>query len=154
MSAREKSVIYSYSFWCPPIEFFALLYGSNSILCLEAHENYQKRSWRNRSIIMGPQGTQLLSVPLEKGKNNKMPIQSVRIAKGEEWKKQHLKSIYNNYKSAPYFDHYFPKIEDQYQKKQLLLWNWNLDWIYFWKENLGFYFSVEHTSTFGQRNDA
>lgn len=154
MAAIEKKIIYSYSFWSPPIETFALLNQSGSKLCIEAQENYQKRSWRNRTIIMGPQGRQLLSVPLKKGKNNKMPIRSVKISQDEDWKRLHLKTIQNNYQSAPYFDHYFPKVVEQYQKNYRFLWNWNLDWIHFWKENLDFRFRVEKTDTFGSPEGA
>lgn len=140
---------YSYSFWCPPLYVFALMNQAPGLLKLEAHENYQKRSWRNRTIVMGPNGKQTLSIPLEKGKNNKMPIQSVRISNTEDWKTQHLRTLQTNYQSAPYFEHYFPKIEMLYGRKYNFLWDWNWSWIRYWLEIFDFSIELGKTDRFG-----
>lgn len=150
MTSNTAITFYSYSFWCPPLHVFALLNLGSSTLFVEAHENYQKRSWRNRAKILGPQGPQNLSIPLEKGKNNKMPIQSVRIANSEEWQNSHLRAIRTNYQSAPYFEHYFPLLENLYLEKYTYLWDWNWKWTLFWIQTLDFPVQLEYTSQFGQ----
>jgi len=150
MQEIEINSLYSYSFWCPPIYVFAVLSQSKCNLILEKHENYQKRSWRNRTTLIGPQGIQHLSVPLRKGKNNKMLITSVRISNEENWKQDHLRGIQACYQSAPYFEHYFPLVEDIYQMEWSYLWNWNMRWIQFWIQTLGFQTNLLFTSDFGK----
>lgn len=92
-----------------PVPYFALFNQSNVVL--EAHENYQKRSVRNRTQILGANGIQTLSVPLQRGKTN-LPITKVLISYEEPWQEQHLKSIRSAYGSSPFFEHYYPRIAE------------------------------------------
>ena len=64
--------------YLPPVSWMALAWQSKT-LWLEACENYQKGSYRNRCHIAGPNGIQRLSVPLEKGKHQQTPIRQVRM---------------------------------------------------------------------------
>ena len=50
-------------------------YAHADVIQLEAQENYQKGSYRNRCHILGANGLQRLSIPLVKGKNNQQNIQ-------------------------------------------------------------------------------
>ena len=59
--------------YLPPISSFWLMNKVEKII-MEHSENYQKKSTRNRAKIMGVNGIDILSVPLKKGKNNRMPI--------------------------------------------------------------------------------
>ncbi|NJK84178.1 MAG: WbqC family protein [Saprospiraceae bacterium] len=79
-------------------------------VCLEQHENYLKRSYRNRCHLAAANGILRLSIPLEKGKNQQMPIRSVKIAYDEPWQKQHLKSIHTAYGNAPFFNDYMDEL--------------------------------------------
>lgn len=78
---------------------------------LEAKENYQKHSFRNRCAICTVNGKNLLSVPLEKGKNLQCPIKEVRIAYHSDWTRQHLKTMRTAYGNAPFFHHYIDELE-------------------------------------------
>ncbi len=140
---------HSFTFWCPPLYVFAILNHDPGSLQIEAHENYQKRSWRNRATIISSNGKHTLSIPLERGKNNKMPIRSVRISNSGDWKTKHLRTLKTNYRSAPYFDHYFPKIKDLYAKEYTFLWDWNWEWMQFWIKTLDFSIKVDKTANFG-----
>ena len=53
--------------YMPPISSFWLMNNSDKII-IEHCENYQKKSTRNRSKILGVNGVDVLSVPLKKGK--------------------------------------------------------------------------------------
>ena len=77
---------------------------------IEAYENYQKRSIRNRAYILSSNGPICLSVPLEKGKTKKL-ISEVKIAYHENWQSNHRTAIVSAYGTAPYFDYYYPDIE-------------------------------------------
>lgn len=89
----------------PTTWFFARCMQYKHVL-IEAYEHYQKRSYRNRCQISGPNGTVWLSVPLRKGKNRQCPIREVEIAYDEPWQSKHWHSIRSSYGKTPYFEHY------------------------------------------------
>ena len=109
----------------PTIWFFAQCVGFSEIT-LEACEHYQKRSFRNRCQISGPNGTIWLSVPLVKGKNNKKPIQEVTIAYYESWQSVHWHSIQTTYGKTPFFAHYAEMIQDLVFTKSQWLFSKNV----------------------------
>ena len=107
----------------PPISSWAL--AAKGQLVLEAQEHYQKRSFRNKCMISGPQGTQVLTIPLVKGKHQQQKITDVRIAFEESWPSQHLQAIRSAYGRAPFFIHYFPAIEEVLSSPTTKLFDFN-----------------------------
>ena len=73
---------------------------------IERHESYQRRGFRNRALIAGPNKLMTLTVPLTKGKNQRMPITEVRINDDTDWRREHRQSISTAYGRAPYYDYY------------------------------------------------
>ena len=108
----------------PPISSFWAISNSDKVL-LEVCENYQKKSTRNRSKILGVNGVEVLSVPLKKGKNNKLPISQVEISYQDNWQNKHLHSIKSAYGNAPYFEFYFDSIDQIIKAKHKLLLDLN-----------------------------
>ncbi len=103
------------------IPYFQELVKQSTIL-IDAHENYQKQTWRNRTAILSADGTFLISVPVERpyGKNTK--IKDVVISNATNWQKDHWKAIESCYKHAPFFYYYEERIHELiYQKEQNLL---------------------------------
>ncbi len=96
--------------YLPPISSFWLMNRCSEVL-IEHCENYQKKSTRNRSKILAVNGIDILSVPLQKGKNSRMPITEVEISYESEWVANHLHAIKSAYGNAPYFEYYFDDIE-------------------------------------------
>ena len=92
----------------------------------EAHENYQKGGWRNRCRIMTANGPLLLTVPLQGGKHQQMPIREVRIDYRSDWPRQHAQTIRSAYGRSPYFEYYGEEVLDLLQQQQLTLWEYNL----------------------------
>lgn len=111
--------------YLPPVSW-CVHFWQAPVVELEAQEHYQKGSWRNRCEIAGPNGRQLLSIPLVKGKNSRMPIRDVRIAYDEPWQRSHWRSIVTAYGSSPYFDHYADALRPFYEKPQPFLFDFNL----------------------------
>lgn len=110
----------------PPVSWLAVWWNHDTIR-LEAQEHFQKGSYRNRCHIAGPNGPQRLSIPLEKGKHQQLPIREVRIAYDEPWQRQHWRSIVTAYGSAPFFEHYAPELEPFFEKRYNFLFDLNLD---------------------------
>jgi hypothetical protein len=94
----------------PNIQFFSKLSCYPRVL-IEQQENYLKRSYRNRCHLASPKGILRMSVPLEKGKNQQMPIRQVRISFAQAWNLNHWRSIQSLYGKAPFFSEYGPVFE-------------------------------------------
>lgn len=119
------------SYFFGPISTYRVISKHDTVL-VEASENYQKRSFRNKAIICGSGGPKIITVPLKKGKANQLPITLVEIAYDEDWIGQILKSIKSYYGKAPYFEEIFPDIEDLLGKKHQYLFdlNWEaIQWV-------------------------
>jgi len=107
------------------LSFWKLIVQSEKIL-FEQHENYMKRSYRNRCHILSPNGLLRLSIPLEHGKNQHCALKDVRISYNENWQKSHWQSLQSGYRRSPYFEFYEDKIIRFYEDKFLLLLDYNL----------------------------
>lgn len=116
---------------------FWVVWAREGGICLEAQENYQKRSYRNRALIYSSRGAQLLSVPLVKGKNQRCPIRSARIAYDQNWVAQHIAMLQSSYGSAPYYAHYQEAIGNILRSSPSYLWDLNYDLIGYFGQQLG-----------------
>ena len=67
---------------------------------------FSKMSFKNRMVIVTAQGPLHLSIPIVGGRDQKTPMNEIRIAYDSPWKSQHFKAISVNYKRAPYFEYY------------------------------------------------
>ncbi|PHN05840.1 WbqC family protein [Flavilitoribacter nigricans] len=110
--------------YLPSIQFFSKLLAYQQIV-IEEHENYQKGSYRNRCHIAGANGLQIMSIPLEKGKHQRLPIREVRIAYAQPWHIQHWRSIRSAYANAPFFPYYSEPIEALFQQRPEHLFTFN-----------------------------
>ena len=116
--------------YLPPVSWCAAAWDRDRIV-IEAWENYQKGSVRNRCYIAGPNGIQRLSIPLVKGKHRQTPIREVRISRDEPWQRQHWRSISTAYGNAPFFEHYAGAVAVFYEKRYEFLFDFNLDLLTF-----------------------
>ena len=92
---------------------------------VEGHENYQKGGYRNRCRIAGPNGPQLLTVPLEKGKHQRKPITEVRICYRADWWREHEQSIRTAYGRAPYYEFFSDDLFAVLRSRPETLWELN-----------------------------
>lgn len=108
----------------PCIQFWAQALKSGTVK-LEKYENYQKRSYRNKCLILAANGVLPLTVPLKSGKNNKKSILDVEISYEENWQKSHITSIKSAYTSSPYYEFYIEDIEQLIMKNHDHLYDLN-----------------------------
>lgn len=110
--------------YLPPVSYMALLYTAGDV-CIEAHENYIKSTYRNRCEIMGANGVIELSIPLLGGRDHHQPYRDTQIAYTGDWQHRHRMSIMSCYGSAPFFEHYMPHLEPFYEKQFTHLFEFN-----------------------------
>lgn len=109
-------------FYMAPISWFAEFISLDDCL-LEQWENFPKQTYRNRMYIFGPNGKQLLSIPIcHKGK---MHYKDVEMSMMENWQANHWKSIKNAYQSSPYFEFYEDKFRSIYETSTTSLLEFN-----------------------------
>lgn len=108
-----------------PIQVYTHYFTTDTIV-IEAHEHYQKRSFRNKTAISSPNGCQYLSVPLSKGKHHQTKIRSIKIANDVNWRLQHKKAIINNYKASPFL-RYYPQLIQILDREHFSLFDMNLE---------------------------
>lgn len=80
---------------------------SPSIVYIEACENYQKQSYRNRCRFYAADGVQALTFPIvhENG-THKLPISEIKVDYSTPWILQHERAIISAYRTSAYFEYY------------------------------------------------
>lgn len=112
----------------PSIAHWAVIARHHEALLLEAYDNYQKQTYRNRTYIYSPNGKQLLSIPIKHIKSTgHQRYSDVLIEDSYDWKKQHWKSIETAYRTSPYFEFYEDDIAPFFSKKHDSLFEMNIE---------------------------
>lgn len=132
---------------CPPAIVFRLIALYNGII-IEKHENYQKRSLRNRFYLNSPQGKTSFSIPLAKGKNQQQPISEVKISYDQNWISQLKRMLQTNYGSAPYFEFYFDGIMSIFSHEYAFLFELNQALMVWFLRQFGLKFQINYTSQY------
>ncbi len=112
--------------YLPPIQYFTKFFHYENVV-IEQHENYSKRSYRNRCHIATANGVHRLSVPLKKGKNEQQPIRKVKIDYAVDWQKNHWAAILSAYSNAPFFEHYEMYFRPFFINRTEFLFDYNLE---------------------------
>lgn len=130
--------------YLPPALWVAHAIQSDGLL-LEAHENFQKQSYRSRTEIAGPNGKQVLSVPVDRSVKD---ILQTPVSYKEDWVKNHLRSIATAYANSPFFEVLFPDLEEVLNHRFNTLWELNqatIKLMFHWLEHP---YNIKYTSSF------
>ena len=111
---------------------------SPSVVYIEACENFQKQSYRNRCRFYGAEGVQTLSFPiLHEGGTHKIPISEIKIDYKTPWVQQHERAIISAYGMSAYFDYYKDELFAILEAGHERLFDLNLALIRFFIEKTG-----------------
>lgn len=113
--------------YLPNVEFFTYLF-KHEVLRLEAFENFQKQSFRNRCLIRGANQVEMLIVPVKKT-GTKMQARDVQIDYKENWEKQHWRSIQSAYGKAPFYPYFADYFRQILFKRHKFLFDLDVDLI-------------------------
>lgn len=112
-------------FYLPNLEYFTAILGKEEII-LDGSENYQKQTFRNRTKILLANKVETLSVPVLGG-NKKTKYREVQIDYNQKWKNVHLRGIQSAYGKAPFFEYFYPYIDQVFRKNHQFLFDMNLE---------------------------
>ena len=117
-----------------------------SHVLLEACENYQKQSYRNRCYILAGDGPQMLQVPVVHG--TEMTLSSILIDYSTPWVVRTQRALDTAYETAAYYEYYRDELFALLDARPQKLWELNLNTIRFLINNIGIACELEPTREF------
>ncbi|MEZ4911558.1 MAG: WbqC family protein [Saprospiraceae bacterium] len=133
--------------------YFARMSLYKEVILL-TNSRFRKQHKVNAYTILGVNGTQTLTVPLESHRND-LCYRDVKIAYHEPWASKHLHSIRSAYGNSPYFEHYFDDIRYLLEKKFVYIVDLNiasLEYICNKIKIKDLVISIDHTDLKAQNN--
>ncbi len=100
----------------PCWEWFNAFHKAENVL-LEQHEYFVRTSYRNRAYVSGPNGIICLSVPLDKGRNQRAFIKDIKVCNDEDWQALHWKTLASCYRRSVYFEYFEDDLKPFYEKR-------------------------------------
>lgn len=124
---------------------------SPSVIYIEACENYQKQSYRNRCRFYAADGVQDLNIPIvhEEG-THKQPVSEVRIDWSKPWLHQHRRAIISAYRTSAYFEYYMDDFFAIYEQKPEKLIDLNTSLLRFLTEKTGIAVDLRFTEEYSR----
>ncbi len=112
----------------PPLAVMVRYLSASEIL-IEARENYQKKTFRNKFYLHSPSGDIVFTIPLRKGKHQQCGITSVEIAYDENWMLKLDHMLKAGYANAPYYEHYIDSLMAIPRSSPHTLFELNMRWL-------------------------
>ena len=118
---------------------------------IEACENFQKQSYRNRCHFYGADGVQSLQVPiLHEGGTHKQPISEIKIDWSKPWLIQHKRAIISAYRTSAYFEYYQDELFAILDSQPERLFDLNMALIRFFIEKTGLAIDLNKTEEYSR----
>lgn len=141
----------------PPISYFSLIAKGMvissentipSVVYIEACENYQKQSWRNRCRILAADGPAYLNFPIIHEGSHELPITEIKVDYSTPWVLKTKRAIASSYESSAYFDYYKDDIFAILDSHPETLFELDLRIIRFFLDKIGIAADLRLTDTF------
>ena len=107
-----------------PIQWYQKLYRADEAW-IEQHEHFVKQTYRSRCIIATTQGTQTLTVPVERDLLNSQSIKDIRISDHGNWRHLHWNALQSAYGESPFFEYYEDDLRPFFEKRWTFLFDFN-----------------------------
>ena len=114
---------------------------------IETSDFYIKQSIRNHSIILGPNGDQKITVPINRKNKTKTIFKELKIAMNP-WKKSHIKSIKTVYANSPFYLYYHEELFKIINKEFKFLLDLNKEILFFLIKELSINVNISYTNKF------
>ena len=107
-----------------PIQWYQKLYRADEAW-IEQHEHFVKQTYRSRCIIATTQGTQALTVPVERDILKSQAIKDIRISDHGNWRHLHWNALQSAYGESPFFEYYEDDLRPFFEKRWTFLFDFN-----------------------------
>ena len=131
----------------PPVSYFALM-AEASVVYLEACENYQKQSWRNRCRYYAADGPQYLNFPIIHEGTHELPITKIKVDYSTPWVLKTKRAISSAYESSAFFDYYKDELFSILDSKPETLFDLDLQIIRFFLKKTGITVDIRFTEEY------
>ena len=109
-----------------PIQWYQKL-NRYEVCLVEQHDHFTKQTFRNRCVIATTQGTQALTVPIEKYDGLKCEMRDIRISDHGDWRRLHWNALASAYGESPFFDFYADDLRPFFEKRWQFLYDYDLE---------------------------
>jgi hypothetical protein len=113
--------------YLPSLEYFCAIIKNDKII-IEAHEFFEKQSYRNRCRIQTTNKIDTLTVPVQNG-NKKVLIKDLKIDYSQDWTRRHWGAICSAYGKSPFFEFYSEYFKKMLDKKPDFLFDLNNEFL-------------------------
>lgn len=148
------------SAFCAPVEYYAAIAAEVTLspdrvipseVWLEACENYQKQSWRNRCTICAAGGRENISFPIvhREGSHNNIPITEVEIDYKTDWVTRAERAITSAYSTSAFFEYYKDEFFAILESRPATLFELNLRLMQYFLDMLGIPAQIYLTAQYG-----
>jgi hypothetical protein len=141
------SVILHPTYFSTIVQLAALVQFEGKIVW-EVCDNFQKQTYRNRTIIVTDKGKLLLSIPIQHQGEGRRLSQSVVSDPSERWNELHWKSIVTAYRSSPFFEFYEAELQPLFSESEVNLLDHGILTCQFLCTALGISHSVKRTQNY------
>jgi len=101
-------------YWPSPL-FAALMIAADRLYVGDTFR-YSRQSLQNRARLRNPNGWQWITIPLQSGQQGRAIAQTA-INTNEPWIGRHWRALMFNYRSAPYFEYYEPRLRPLFEQE-------------------------------------
>lgn len=108
-----------------PVQWYQKLNRRKCVV--ERHDNFVKQTYRNRCIIATANGTQALTVPVERSGDAKCPMCDVRVSDHGNWRHLHWNALVSAYGDTPFFEYYADDVRPFFERRWRFLLDMNTD---------------------------
>ena len=108
-----------------PIQWYQKL-NRYDLCVIEQFDNFQKQTYRNRCRIATANGSQVLTVPVERTEG-KCLMRDVRISDHGAWRHLHWNALQSAYGESPFFEFYADDLHPFFERRWTFLLDFNMD---------------------------
>ncbi|MGW9686822.1 WbqC family protein [Flagellimonas sp. 2504JD1-5] len=135
----------------PSIATFAII--AQKEVVWEAHDNFQKQTYRNRCYICTDRGKHMLNIPIKHvgGSEGRQKYSEVQIDDSYTWRKLHWRTLETAYRTSPFFEFYEDDLKPIFQGTTSSLFDFNLKTIQVISDCIGIQVSTNKTTSFEKK---
>ena len=121
----------------------------------EVWDNYQKQTYRNRSLICTDQGVHRLTVPIKHvgGEEGRQLYKDVLLDHSMPWLRQHWRGLQTAYRTSPFFEFYEDDLVGLFEKQHTHLLEMNFEILEVLAELIGFKMPTERSEKYDPELD-